>query len=87
VAFCLLSEVRSSLENVHGPVKLNIVWWVFGGVLMFFIVAAALVLASFLLMFGLWFIIWSFTMSSSETVNALAENRLSDLQDRLSDVR
>jgi hypothetical protein len=46
---------------------------------MFFILAAALVVASFFLIFALWMIIWSFTMNGSDAVQALAEDRLSEL--------
>lgn len=47
---------------------------------MFFILAAALLLGSFFLIFILWMVIWSVTMNSSETVQALAEERLSELR-------
>jgi hypothetical protein len=42
---------------------------------MFYLVALAILFGSFLLIFGLWFVIWSFTMNGSEVVQALTEDR------------
>ncbi len=42
---------------------------------MFFFLAAVIFVASFVLLFSLWFVIWSFTMSSSEVARTLAEDR------------
>jgi hypothetical protein len=46
---------------------------------MFFLMVAALLLVSFLFLFGLWFVIWSFTMNSTEVSKVLAEERFSNV--------
>jgi archaellum component FlaF (FlaF/FlaG flagellin family) len=47
---------------------------------MFFLVAVAIVLASFLVIFGLWFVIWSLTMGSSDMAKTLVKDRVSNLR-------
>jgi hypothetical protein len=42
---------------------------------MFYLFALAILLGSFILIFGLWFVIWSVTMNGSEVAQALAEDR------------
>jgi hypothetical protein len=46
---------------------------------MIFLFAAMVILGSFLLIFTLWVVIWSITMSSSDANRALTEDRLSNL--------
>jgi hypothetical protein len=41
---------------------------------MFFLFALAILLASFLVLFGLWFIIWTYTMSGSEVIQGVGES-------------
>jgi hypothetical protein len=45
----------------------------------FFLLAVAIMLGSFAILFTLWFVIWSLTMSSSDAAKVLAEDRLSKL--------
>jgi hypothetical protein len=40
---------------------------------MFFLIAMVLLAGSFLLIFILWFVIWSFTMSGSDVVRAIVD--------------
>jgi hypothetical protein len=44
---------------------------------MFFLLALAILLGSFLVLFGLWFVIWSYTMSSSDVVQTVEERHSS----------
>jgi uncharacterized membrane protein len=44
---------------------------------MFLLFALAILVGSFLVLFGLWFVIWSFTMSSSDVVQAVEEHHSS----------
>jgi hypothetical protein len=40
---------------------------------MFFLFALAILLGSFLVLFGLWLVIWSYTMSGSDVMQAWVE--------------
>lgn len=43
---------------------------------MFVLIGLAVLLGAFLVIFGLWFVIWSFTMSESDVIQAMTkENR------------
>ncbi len=46
---------------------------------MLFLLATGIILGSFLILFALWVVIWSLTMSSSGAASVVAEDRLSNL--------
>jgi hypothetical protein len=46
---------------------------------MFFLFALAILLGSFLVMFGLWFVIWSYTMSGFDVIPAVVEESRSSV--------
>jgi hypothetical protein len=44
---------------------------------MFFLFALAILFGSFVVLFGLWFIIWSYTMTGSDVIQAVEKSHSS----------